>query len=544
MIRELIFKRTDDFNSQPITLSFSEHINVIIGPKGGGKSTLFDLLAGLKNNYISNTVIDALKEYGLKFEKAIKFSNEEILASQLTKKKNKEKIADYETRNDVIYQDDLIKKNLTSAKEIEDNKFNYIKTQVYQSTNVINFISKIKKLHESMEHINNLNKVNDINWSNTFKINELKDERDELILITKLDYKKTRITEAINQEINEYKSFENSTELFKSNLRKIEIFDKNKIIEDDKEFENKVNNLVKNINDNIQELQKNINDRKFQLDKINKTIDFFSQSYTKIINEIKAKSYLTSGLKSYEISSKNYFKNYAKDIYLLIQNFEQLISEDIYLNIENNENQKEQLKFRINDNIKLSDDSKSEILKTVFHSPGSSRDDVDKWLKSLSSKGIKEFNEERIKNCIAREIKDETKILVDYDNELKDYESLSLGQKSIYGLKYKFNRSLNQDLFLDQPEDNLDNNTIASEILELFDKKKDSQVFIVTHNANIGILSNPLQVIVANLGNKNEPYKILNKDEMINKETANYLEGGEKYLERRYKKIIENRKEV
>ena len=150
MIKELIFKKTDDFNSQPITLNFSEHINVIIGPKGGGKSTLFDLLAGLKNNYISNTVIDALKEYGLKFEKAIKFSNEEILASQLTKKKNKEKIADYETRNDVIYQDDLIKKNLTSAKEIEDNKFNYIKTQVYQSTNVINFISKIKKLHESM----------------------------------------------------------------------------------------------------------------------------------------------------------------------------------------------------------------------------------------------------------------------------------------------------------------------------------------------------------------------------------------------------------
>ena len=34
----------------------------------------------------------------------------------------------------------------------------------------------------------------------------------------------------------------------------------------------------------------------------------------------------------------------------------------------------------------------------------------------------------------------------------KEYEVLSLGQKSIYDLKYKFNKSINEDLYLDQPE--------------------------------------------------------------------------------------------
>ena len=203
-------------------------------------------------------------------------------------------------------------------------------------------------------------------------------------------------------------------------------------------------------------------------------------------------------------------------------------------------NQKTPLRFKIDKDIKLSDESKTEILKIIFHSPGSSRDDVDKWLKSLSKNGIKEFNEEKIKNCIAREIKENTQIMVDFGKEEKDYNSLSLGQKSIYGLKYKFNRSLNQDLFLDQPEDNLDNNTIATEVLDLIKEKKDQQVFIVTHNANIGILTNPSQIIVANLNNEEEPYKISNILEIINEESANYLEGGKEYLEKRYNKIINN----
>lgn len=539
MIKQVIFKKTNSFNAQPIVLNFDKNINVIIGPKGGGKSTLFDLLAGLKNNYIADSVIKALEGYNLKFEKAIKFSNEEILFSQLSKKKNKEKIADYEERNDVIYQDDIIKKDLTSAKDIEEQKFQYIKKQVYQSESVVDFILKLKNLYSSMNFLNNMAENNDINWSNTFRMNELKADQDKLMLLTKLDYKNNQIKSMIDEEVNEYKSFIKSTEEFKSKLKRIEKLDKNLIIENE-QFNQEINTLTTNTYQDIEKLKEKLLARKKQLENIVKITDIFAFSYKKVIDNIKNENYSTSGLKSYEIAAKNHFRNFAKNIFHLIQNFEKLISEDIYLKIKNDENQKTPLRFKIEDEIKLSDESKTEILKIIFHSPGSSRDDVDKWLKSLSKNGIKEFNEEKIKNCIAREIKENTQIMVDFGKEERDYNSLSLGQKSIYGLKYKFNRSLNQDLFLDQPEDNLDNNTIATEVLDLIKEKKDQQVFIVTHNANIGILTNPSQIIVANLNNEEEPYKISNILEIINEESANYLEGGKEYLEKRYNKIINN----
>ncbi len=541
MIKQVLFSRTNSMDAKPLVLDFSRNINVIIGPKGGGKSTLFDLLAGLKDNYISQSVIDAFEAYGLKFEKAIKFNNEQILASQLPKKKLKEKMDNYANRCDVISQDDPIKKDLTSADEIEWEKFEYIKTKVYISKNVAEYIAKIKQFYNAMNSLNDLNIENSINWSNTFKMDELDSNKNDLKVITNLDYRPTAIVEAVRQE--DYYAFVETGEQFLNVIDTVARTAEEKTIYRDTKFTNTVKKMVEDLGDLTGRLFNVLRKRAITLEKIKTTAEAFSKSYRFILDKIKNENYSSSGLSSYETAAKNYFRNFAQSINNAAKLYSTIIGEDTFLTVENDPKQTGNFKFEINKNVKLSDELKFEILKIVLPSPGNVQQDIFKWLKALASKGIKFFDEEKIKNAIARALKPETKIYIDFGDQLRDYDSLSLGQKSIYGLKYKFNRSLQENLFLDQPEDNLDNNTITSEILPLFDLKKDNQVFIVTHNANIGILSNPSQVIVANLSDKKNLYRISNVAEVINDESANYLEGGKEFLKKRYNKIIKNNKE-
>lgn len=72
----------------------------------------------------------------------------------------------------------------------------------------------------------------------------------------------------------------------------------------------------------------------------------------------------------------------------------------------------------------------------------------------------------------------------------------------------------------------------------MLNQKDNNQVIIVTHNANIKILSNPQRVIIADLNNYSEPYKISELEKIINENSAHYLEGGKEYLKQRYYKII------
>lgn len=535
MFKEIWFLDIKNFSSEPIKVLLDKHINIIIGPKGGGKSTLFDLLVGLKENCIYDSVVNALEEYGLKFDKAIKFNNEIVNFSQLTKKKKKEKEEDYKKRNDVIYQDDPIKKDLTNFSEIDKEKFSYLKKQLESSKSASSIISKIKKLYDSMNKIYQMsqNSYVDINWSNTFLMNKMNNE-NKFNIITNLDYKLLPFENQIIEEIKELNETTRIISIFDVQLTKFQNFEFNKDINYD-DFVHEINSKTKVIKQANKELINLLRNRSKKLEKINLMSNLFFQSYKETLNNIKKDNFDSDGLKGYETQAINHFKNIALDIYDLKKDFENLLKSEILLEIENDENQNNSLTYHIPSKITLNTDVIINLLKIVFHTPGSSREDVTKWLKSLSEKGVKEFDSNKILIAIAREIKDKVKVMVDGN---KDYETLSLGQRSIYGLKYKFNQSINSDLFLDQPEDNLDNNTIANEVLSLINKKEKQQVFIVTHNANIGILSNPERIIIANLLNKDNPYESIDVQKIMNENSANYLEGGKKYLEERFRKII------
>ena len=54
-------------------------------------------------------------------------------------------------------------------------------------------------------------------------------------------------------------------------------------------------------------------------------------------------------------------------------------------------------------------------------------------------------------------------------------------------------------ILIDQPEDNLDNRTISKELVNLIrDISEQRQIIMVTHNANLAVLTDSENVIVAN----------------------------------------------
>ena len=539
MFKELIFVSTKSFDQQPISVLLDPHINVIIGPKGGGKSTLFDLLVGLKQNCIYKNVKDAFSEFDLRFEKAILTNNEVINVSQLKEIKTKdEKKKHYENRFDVIYQDDPIKKNLTNFSEIQKNKFEYLKQQIQHSADVNQLINDLKKLYQSMNKLNGFNQANHINWSTTFMMKDLVND-DRLKIITNFTYNNSDLKFNIENELKEIDKINKEVQ---ANLHTINQTKRNanlnfnQVIQEP-DFIDKLEKSLTKIEIENKNLLVILNERKSKLTKILKVSNLFMQSYRFVIETIKKNRFNSSGLESYQSDAINHFQNLATEVVNLKKLFENCLNQERILKIENIANQTGSLTYYIEDQIEITkDDLTSKLLKIIFHSAGASREDIVKWLKALNEKGIKEFDEEKLYKKLAEILVDYVKVLVDGN---RDYETLSLGQRSIYGLKYKFNQSINDDLFLDQPEDNLDNNTVANEILDLLNQKTNQQVFIVTHNANIGILSNPNRVIIADLANTQTPYQSIDLIAEMNDQSVNYLEGGKKYLEQRFRKIME-----
>ncbi len=135
----------------------------------------------------------------------------------------------------------------------------------------------------------------------------------------------------------------------------------------------------------------------------------------------------------------------------------------------------------------------------------------------------------------------------EYDLRLnnKGLTQLSPGEKG--GLLLVFYLVLDKDnkpLIIDQPEDNLDNQSVA-EILVPYIKraKKLRQIIMVTHNPNLAIVSDAEQIIYMNI-DKESDYEVSYdsggiEDTTMNNHIVDILEGRMKAFDNRrvkYKK--------
>ncbi|HFK5555023.1 TPA: TrlF family AAA-like ATPase [Elizabethkingia anophelis] len=83
---------------------------------------------------------------------------------------------------------------------------------------------------------------------------------------------------------------------------------------------------------------------------------------------------------------------------------------------------------------------------------------------------------------------------------------MSTGKASLVLLKVMIKLStIKGPILIDQPEDNLDNRSVTNELVEyLKEKKKERQIILVTHNANIVVNADAENIIIANQRGQSE----------------------------------------
>ncbi|WP_311397074.1 hypothetical protein [Lancefieldella parvula] len=122
------------------------------------------------------------------------------------------------------------------------------------------------------------------------------------------------------------------------------------------------------------------------------------------------------------------------------------------------------------------------------------------------------------------------------DGVYRDIRTLSPGTQTNILLEYIVHKKTKRPLLIDQPEDNVDNQTIYKKIRNWFIRLKDSrQVIVVTHDANIVINADAEDVIIAEQPRPGEfsySYGALEYADVIDKASL-ILDGGKDAVKRR-----------
>ncbi len=125
------------------------------------------------------------------------------------------------------------------------------------------------------------------------------------------------------------------------------------------------------------------------------------------------------------------------------------------------------------------------------------------------------------------------KIEIFYNKEL--LVNHSLGQRASALIIFILTQRDNDIIIIDQPEDDLDNQTIYKEVIkELIKLKNKTQFIFATHNANIPVLGDCEQIVVCNYEEDKiniQTGSIDNHDMQDN--IINIMEGGEEAFDKR-----------
>lgn len=546
---------TTEFNMSPDKLEINPNLNVIIGPRSSGKSTLATLFA--KNA-------------------SLKFTDENINTS----------LQKYEVITNKIGAQ--LSSSLISNVDVQVEYYpqNYISNLSDDNINLQDTISRIISRNDDSEHIledyqDTINGLND-EIDNIIKdltdnktgiktakktISELRTEEDLNAVLRNLSHRKQEIisnSSLTEMEISHKDEFE--INLAQTQAKLSDLHEKksklSKTFSEIRSFHKQMDPLIEKLKDNFSTLQSkdsildisnnwsefkstlsHIQD--VEIDFLEKKIEQYNIEFDTIqykINEISAKdTAIRKNIEEIEenilivndeikdlTSAKNNLKKYG-DAYqksiakitklittisvartdfqdsinqLNILNFGQVEDQSTRLTLKDTVDWQEDISTYINRRYSLPEDVD---LTMLTQSNGSFKWSSDQTVLStqiatvLNNNDIKFNNNHDNINLVKVIIKKLTHFTFDLLLGNDSLQEMSPGMKGVVLLQVLLMASNNQStIILDQPEDDLDNNTIVKMLVPLLkDISNTRQVILVTHNANLVVLTDAEEIIVA-----------------------------------------------
>ncbi|MFS2236911.1 TrlF family AAA-like ATPase [Staphylococcus hominis] len=478
-------------------------------------------------------------KYREQLEKKLKNLTEQLKRQQSQKPKEINKPKEYEQNNEI----ERIKKNIEEIKKnideknqnisILNKKIQDLEELVTQVEIEINNIKKINEnIKENFSYLDNFTLKIDANINHLdvvekeFRRKKEIEQKDSKYLNNKLnDLEKeyNSILEKSNDKTQSYQKYLKELEEWEISLKKIKSasYGENTIEFVEKELEyinGDINSKLTNLKNEQKKYILNIYNLKREI------IAVYNDIYSSIEPVIKEiVSEIESGIKF--TSQLNVEVNNASDFTNLLNKQHKSIFNGI-------ENAKKEMTNLLNDiNPEDQDSILNFINRVIDGCGGTDYDLLNKVIKNKKEFYNKLTNLEYIK--------------IDYNLSLnnKELQQLSPGERGL--VLIIFYLALNKEkepIIIDQPEDNLDNESVYTKLVPcIIQAKKDRQVIIVTHNPNIAIACDAEQIIISSIDKENNKitYKsgsIENPE--INSKVVDILEGTRPAFDLREKKYI------
>ncbi|WNL29604.1 TrlF family AAA-like ATPase [Aliarcobacter cryaerophilus] len=574
------------------TIEFSSSMNNLVGVRGAGKSSIIEAIrygldlpfgnnsidisyknelvkqllgsAGkitikIKNSDGKEFIVDRVFNHALEIKLDGELKN--LNTSLILKKPlyfGQKDLSNY--RDD--FENDLISKLIgDKTKDIEQK----IETKKQEIRIQLENIKKYDNLENKKEEVNQ--KIEELN----LKIEEFKKHNIEEKLKKQIEFDKdnsnfTNIIKDLQDFRNDVNSFLSSYEdgKFFDNLKNYQSTENQdifkelyKIIDISKQNFLDISNQLKQLLDSF----KNINSvnisfkdkykafkdeflriqREINLPNNLRADDFIN--YTKMLNSQKLMKNEIEKSFEKKLDNDNNLKKLLSELNELYREEFKIIDEEVQKINESQESISIKSEFKANKN------EFDKFLRNIFGGSGLMKNDYDMLTSnyvdpiaiyedfeniSLGGNKLLLFRE-RFKDSLASMLTYKVPNKIDIFYNGKELAKHSLGQRASALIIFILTQKNNDVIIIDQPEDDLDNQTIYKEVIkELIKLKSKTQFIFATHNANIPVLGDCEQIVVCDYEEKKINIEMGSIDNHnIQQKIINIMEGGKDAFNKR-----------